>query len=187
MKNNILIVVMVMLFASANAQIVRFGLKGGINFSTLVGDTEDNNSRLGFNGGGFAEIKIIDKFFIQPELLYSEEGTIYDDDDKLKTSYFKIPILAKYYVAKKISIEAGPQIGFLLSASEFGQDAKDIVNSFDFGAALGLNYDFTNNIFIGGRYNLGLYNIAKLDNLPEFDPNFTVKNSVFTVFLGYKF
>ncbi|RZJ55928.1 MAG: PorT family protein, partial [Flavobacterium sp.] len=39
-------------------------------------------------------------------------------------SYLNVPIMAKYYVIEKLSLEAGPQIGFLLSAKNQVDDLR---------------------------------------------------------------
>ena len=69
MKKIILAAIAVMAFSFANAQETRFGVKGGLNLSTLGGDASGVSSLVGFHVGGFAEIKIIEKLAIQPELL----------------------------------------------------------------------------------------------------------------------
>ncbi|KFF14951.1 porin family protein [Flavobacterium hydatis] len=202
MKKIILTAVAVFGFTFANAQEVKFGVKGGINLSTLTGDVDDASSKVGFQVGGFAEIKLSDKFFVQPELLYSAQGTKtemsggeYFEKNNLKLGYINVPVMAKYYVADKFSLEAGPQIGFLVSAkndysfSVLGLngsekiDVKDNLKSIDFGVNFGAGYDFTENISAGVRYNLGLSNI--LEN--EAGDNFKQKNSVFSLSVGYKF
>ncbi|OUL62083.1 porin family protein [Flavobacterium sp. AJR] len=203
MKKITLSIVAVLAFGFANAQEVKFGVKGGINLSTFTGDVENASSKVGFQVGGFAEIKLTEKFSIQPELLYSlqgakfeesGEGFSYENTDKF--SYLNIPVMAKYYVAEKFSLEAGPQIGFLLSAKSdftntdefFGttsgdEDVKDFYKSIDFGVNFGAGYDFTENLSAGLRYNLGLSNIAE----NEEGDNGKIKNSVFSLSVGYKF
>jgi opacity protein-like surface antigen len=203
MKKIILTAVAVMAFAFSNAQETRFGVKGGINLHTLNGDTEDVSSKVGFQIGGFAEIKISDKFAIQPEILFSTQGAkskevnnLFTAEDKLNLSYLNIPVMAKFYVAEKFSLEAGPQIGFLLGAKSkyerksevFGsvsgdEDVKDGFESIDFGVNFGAGYDFTENLSGGLRYNLGLSNIAKT----EAGENYKINNSVFSLSVAYKF
>jgi opacity protein-like surface antigen len=202
MKKITLSIVAVLAFGFANAQEVKFGAKAGLNVSTFTGDVDDASSRVGFHVGGFAEIKLSDKFSVQPELLYSAQGVKYDtsgagfsEENKINLAYLNIPVMAKYYVAEKFSLEAGPQIGFLLSAkndfsySAFGEsdsgkvDIKDGYKSIDFGVNFGAGYDFTENLSVGARYNLGLSNIAK----NEEGDNSKVKNSVFSLSVGYKF
>jgi len=93
--------------------------------------------------------------------------------------------MAKYYVAKSFSLEAGPQIGFLVSAKSEGVDVKDFVESIDFGLNLGAGYDFTEKFSAGLRYNFGLSNIAKTE--PGDGDNTDIKNGVFSISVGYKF
>src|SRR6476620_11456259 len=118
MKRIFLVAIAVMAFGFTNAQQTRFGIKGGLNVSTVVGgDVDNTKSLVGFHVGGLAEIHVVEKFFIQPELLYSTQGTKIDGpfgtDGDVKLNYLNIPVLAKYYfIENKFSVEAGPQLGF---------------------------------------------------------------------------
>ncbi|MDA6069426.1 PorT family protein [Flavobacterium sp. AC] len=192
MKKIILAAIAVMAFGFTNAQQTRFGIKGGLNISTLVGgDVEDTKSLVGFHVGGFAEIKIFDKFFIQPELLYSTQGTKVDGplgtDADLKLNYLNIPVLAKYYIVDKFSVEAGPQLGILLSAKANGSDFKDYTRSVDFGFNIGAGYNFTDNLSVGLRYTIGLSPITdnEIDNTEDYYDS--AKNSNLALSLAYKF
>ena len=142
-----------------------FGLKGGLNVSNFIGDINNNTFRTSVHIGIFSEIMISDKFSLQPELLYSGQGfsgRALPGFSRSKYDYINFPVLAKIYVAKKISIEAGPQLGFLVSAKEkTDNDNVSISNqkTVDFSLNLGLAYDLKNGIFFQTRYNLGLSNI----------------------------
>ena len=185
MKKVVFTVVAVVAFGISYAQEVKFGAKAGLNLSTLTGD-DDTAMKVGFQVGGFAEIGISEKFAIQPELLYSEQGTKYDGtgDPSLHLNYLNIPVMAKFYVANGLSLEAGPQVGFLLSAklkTDAGDgDFKEYVNSTDFGLNFGVGYDLTANIALGVRYGFGLSDVNK-------DGNDSIKNSNLALALGYKF
>ena len=181
MKKIILTLAVVFAFGYANAQKAKFGVKGGLNIATLTGDVEDASSLIGFQIGGFAEIKISEKFSIQPELMYSSQGASSDLGGDLKLDYINIPVMAKFYVAKSFSLEAGPQIGFLVSAKADGEDVKDFVSSTDFGFNFGAGYDFTEKLSAGLRYNLGL------SNVDDSDSGDSIKNAVISITLGYKF
>ncbi|KAF2513699.1 PorT family protein [Flavobacterium zhairuonense] len=185
MKKIILSAVAVMAFGFANAQDVKFGVKGGLNFANLGGDL-DGDGVTSFHVGALAEIKLSDKFAVQPEVLFSGQGADFSEDgfdSTLKFSYLNIPVMAKYYVIEKLSIEAGPQIGFLLSAKNEDEDVKDSFKSVDFGVNFGAGYDFTEHFFAGVRYNVGLSNIADVPDEADFKTN----NGVFSVSVGYKF
>src|SRR5690606_33762994 len=62
---------------SANAQI-EYGLRGGLNMSTLQGDIENTDNYLSFHLGLSAAFKVADKLSIQPEIQYSSQGTNYN-------------------------------------------------------------------------------------------------------------
>jgi hypothetical protein len=204
MKKIILSSLFVLAISFTYAQKAEFGIKGGLNIANqnFSGDEAPSPSSIvGFHIGGFVGIKISDKFSIQPELLYSTqgskfseilsiEGEDYNVDATLKMAYINIPVMFKYYVAEKFNLEAGPQIGFLTSCKmkveALGQseteDVKDSFESIDFGLNLGAGYDFTEKLSAGVRYNFGLSNVAKT----EAGDNTEIKNSVFSLSVGYK-
>lgn len=185
MKKIILTTIAVCAFGFANAQETKFGAKVALNIASLTGDVEDASSLVGFQIGAFAEFKISEKFAIQPELMYSGQGASSDGDGDLNLNYINIPVMAKYYVAKSFSLEAGPQIGFLVSAKADGEDAKDFISSIDFGLNLGAGYDITEKFSAGLRYNFGLSNVFDID--PEFGEDISANNGVFSLSVGYKF
>lgn len=193
MKKIILSAIAILAFGFVNAQQTRFGVKGGLNLSNWTGgDVEDTKSLVGFHVGGFAEIKIIEKLAIQPEILFSTQGTKIEGgfagDFDVKTNYLNIPVLAKYYIVEKFSVEAGPQLGVLLSAKLDGEDVKDSFKSVDLGFNLGAGYNFTDNLSINLRYTIGLSPLADdADIEDEGDYYDSAKNSNLALSLAYKF
>ena len=170
-------------FTSVNAQEVTFGVKAGVNLASIAGDDTDGVSSLtSFHIGGVAEISFSDKFSFQPELLYSAQGYSYDSFD-VKLDYINIPLLAKYYVAEGFSIEAGPQVGFLMSAKAEDEDVKDFVSGIDFGLGIGVGYKMDSGLNFAARYNLGLSNI----NDGEGSDDFKNQNNVIQLSVGYMF
>lgn len=197
-------------FTSVNAQEVTFGAKAGLNLASLGGDVEDVDGLTSFHFGAVAEISISEKFSVQPELLYSAQGAKIEEsysevgytisgESKLKLNYLNIPIIAKYYVAEGFSVEAGPQLGLLLSAeedweysetfegettSESGEnDVKDEYKGIDFGFNIGVGYKLNSGLNFAARYNLGLANI----NDGEGSDDFKINNNVLQVSVGYFF
>lgn len=178
----LLAVVTVLGFANVNAQEIKFGAKGGLNFASISGDnTKGIDAVTSFNFGVLSEIPISDKFSFQPELMYSGQGYSFNDNT-IALSYLNIPLMGKYYLTKGLSIEAGPQIGFLLSAKNEKTDVKDSFNTFDFGVNFGLGYKLDNGLNFGARYNLGLTDINNLENSSSKN-----KNGVFQLSVGYFF
>ena len=167
---------------NVNAQKVEFGVKGGLNFSSIRGDnSSDLETVTAFNLGIVSEIPISEKFSFQPELMYSGKGFSIDDD-VVSLNYLDIPLMGKYYLTKGFSVEAGPQIGFLLSAKRESLDVKDFYNTVDIGMNLGVGYKLENGINFGVRYNLGLSDINDRDGYS--DKN---KINVVQVSIGYNF
>lgn len=164
---------------AVNAQSVKFGVKGGVNFATIRGNDLDVDSKTGFHVGGVAELKLGDKFSLQPELLYTELGTK-DSDNELTLNYISVPVMAKFYLLEGFSVEAGPQFSFLVKDEL--ETPVGILNpqteDFDFGLNVGLGYNFNNGLFVQSRYTLG---VSPIQENPD------VKNGAFQLSLGYQF
>jgi len=170
-------------FASVNAQGAKFGAKAGVNFANFTGDIEENKVLTGLHIGAFVELELSETIILQPELLFSTQGTKFKEQGvsiDFNANYINLPVMFKYAIAEEFNLEAGPQIGFLLSAEVADQDIKDEMESIDFGLNFGASYDFTEDLFAQARYNFGLTNLAESG---EGD----LKNSVISVSLGYRF
>lgn len=183
MKKVLLAMLMITCMTKMNAQEVKFGLKTGLNIATIRGNNLDVDPRKGIHLGGIAELKLTSKFSIQPELLFSQLGTE-NSNNKLKIDYISLPLMAKYYLIKGFSVEAGPQFSFLV------KDDLEVIlpnnvsnldpntNNFDLGLNVGMGYQFEKGLFLQTRYSLGMTNI-------EANPD--VKNGTFQLSLGYQF
>jgi hypothetical protein len=167
---------------NVNSQEIKLGIKGGINFSEINWVNSKNKFKTtDFNVGFMAEIPISKKFSFQPELLYSGQG-----GSSINLSYLNAPLIGKYYVTKGLSIEAGPQVGYLLSAKTDDRNIKSSFNKFDFGANFGLGYRFNNGLNFGVRYNLGLTKINNTSTVSQYS-NIKNRNQVFQITVGYFF
>lgn len=209
MKRILFLIVAAATFTVSQAQEIKYGAKVGLNIASISGDVENNKSLIGAHLGAFVEIKLADKFAFQPELLYSMQGTkieysesvpdyAYSYKEKNKLGYLNVPLMAKYFATEKFFVEAGPQVGFLISAkSDFEEsetfmgetdsfsgdvDIKSNLKSVDFGLNFGLGYEFTSQFFASARYNFGLSNINNVSGSSA-----DLKNGVLQFSLGYKF
>ncbi|WP_310560111.1 porin family protein [Flavobacterium sp.] len=187
MKKPILIFVLLLATSfSVQAQLLQIGLKAGINYAnatgtgiTVDGTNYKTDAITSYHAGLIAEIKLLDKFAIQPELLYSTQGASYKigiKEYKNELGYIAIPVLAKIYLSNTFSLELGPQASFLLSEKN-AFDAKDS-NTFDFAVNAGLGFKITKSIFVQGRYVLGLTEVSQ---------DAKTKNSVVQVSAGIMF
>ncbi|MCX2681478.1 porin family protein [Galbibacter sp. EGI 63066] len=186
----------------SQAQEVKFGVKAGINIANLTGADEDIDARTSLHIGGVVEFPFSEKFALQPELLFSSQGAKVSESEegnsyerKLKLNYLNIPVMAKLYLTKGFSLEAGPQAGFLLSAKDkweatFGtsesyeDDIKDQLKEIDLSFNFGLGYKLENGLFFSGRYNLGFSDISDFEEEGDDDK---VKNGVFQLSVGFMF
>jgi len=173
-------VVLSFLSSALYSQGLDLGIKAGANFANFTGGDlkgYDFNSITSYHAGFVAELNLFDNFSIQPELLYSTQGSnIHRLDQQIKNElgYISIPVLLKFYLTQnKLSLELGPQASFLVTERN-KVDTKD-TNSFDFGVAVGLGFKFTQSIFIQARYVLGLTEVSR---------DTDVKNSLIQVSLG---
>lgn len=183
---------------------VEFGVKGGLNISNLT-EAQDNKTRINFHIGALAEFKINENFSIQPELMYSRQGItgstregdmdmVYDVEAVFKLDYLNLPIMAKYYIKEGFSIQAGPQIGLIVTAkyeeetTGMGmnmtviEDIKSGIKTVDFGLNFGLGYELPVGVFFDARYNVGLTGIFK-----DIEDSVKPLNRVFQLSVGYKF
>lgn len=170
-----------------SAQEVTYGVKLGLSNPKLSGILGEvgHTTKIGFNFGGFVEVVVSDQFSLQPELLFSTQGantkeTEMTDKSKFNLNYLNIPIMGKYYVQDNISVEFGPQLGFLLDSKitypddqmydpydsyddpyESDENISNSVKKFDLGFNFGGNYDLNEKISFNLRYNIGLSNIFK--------------------------
>jgi hypothetical protein len=180
----------------ASAQTI-IGAKAGINIAnvTFSGDgvSASADSRTAFVGGAFAQFGIGSPWFIQPEVLYSSKGSK-SDDVALKVDYLEVPVLlgAAFPLsnsALKPMVFAGPSVGFKLSCDEAGFDCSDEVKSVDFALVFGggIQYALSSVVlFLDGRYNLGLTNVAEVEEIvEEFD--FSAKNRTWQFMAGVGF
>jgi hypothetical protein len=158
--------------------IIKKGLKGGFNFSSLSSDMETNyNSRTAAAFGGYIKLNLL-RLAFQAELLYAQKGAKIDASDaEIKISYLEIPVLVKYqrFIVPLISynIYAGPSFAFKLDEDIDSNLGKDVISSSDVGIAFGAGLNISaliSEVNIDARYVLGLSNVwngeaaGKLEN-----------------------
>jgi hypothetical protein len=173
----------------ASAQAL-FGLKGGLNVSTIGGNASGNSSKIGLHLGVFMDGKISDKVHFQPELLYSSQGSliaINSDELRFNYNYMSVPLMLKIYLESGFHIQAGPQIAFLIDANATdgrnSMSVKNQMNGTDFSVCLGMGYEFEGGFLLNARYNIGLNSTT---NNPA-TANQSFPNRVFQLSLGYIF
>ncbi|MDF2190477.1 porin family protein [Paraflavitalea sp. CAU 1676] len=164
MKKLTYLLLMLGLSVAASAQI-SIGAKGGLNFATFGGkDVEGYKTRVSIHVGGYAQVPLKGAWSLQPEMYLSMQGANWEGkgDDKTISSYLQIPVLVKYTTRSGFFGETGPQIGFLLKATDkvdgVKEDIQDIVKKTDFSWGFGAGYRFNEKLSAYARYNLSLSN-----------------------------
>lgn len=188
MKKVVLSVIAVLTFAFTNAQEskgVKFGIKAGANYGWLATGDEsvyDLRPEVGYHAGLVSEFKMCDKFSFQVEALYAHSSYKFDGNGntsgaKIELNQIEVPVLAKFYLVKGLSLELGPQATIIVDSEVTNGDLN--FRKYNFAAASGLAYDFNSGAFIQARYT---YSFLDLQNGVNGNNPFGIQASV-----GYKF
>lgn len=197
MRKSLLILSAVCFATTAHAQLHSrnssyAGLKIGGSAATFSGDVPTNMRPLyGLNGGIFVHLPLGRPFSVQPEVLYSMKGAqnpAYYNDVTTWLNYIDVPVSFRAATSQGFFLEAGPQLGILLTAKSDATGEKVNVKSayrpVDFGFVLGAGYQpRKGGLGIGGRYNASFDTILKGGADGTIAAN--TQNSVFQVFLTY--
>lgn len=190
MKKIILLSLCVSLFIASKAQST-FGFKGGINLASVklafpeAGLSINTTNKTSFVLGGYLNHPLNESWSIQPELLFQGMGTNFMGET-LSANYIAIPVVFKYAISKTLNIEAGPQIGFLLSAKVQSEDVKSSFKSTDFQFVFGGGFNLSKKVQANVRYGVGLSNIsAETANNSSFGNGVSAKNSALSFGLSF--
>ena len=153
----------------ADAQL---GIRAGVNMANVSGDNTDGlETNLGFHFGIDYEKAIGESLTFRPGLLYSGKGAKDDASDvATNLSYLEIPLDLVFPLGGGLAVNAGPYLGFLMSAKAADVDVKDAINSLDFGLNFGVGYD-VDPFTVGLGYGLGLANINDSDVTDQSNKN----------------
>ena len=218
MKKIIFSISILLIALTTGAQEFKIGPKVGLNYSRLsikeigLSNTVDSiiyqtsNGKAGFVGGVFARIGI-GSFYIQPEVLFSQDGgTIKVEDKKteptvtaeeIQTKFWKmdIPVMLGFRFFKVVRIQAGPVFTLPLSPSsdlqEFIPDSKKEFKSFNMGYQAGLGFDIKRLTF-DFKYEGAFGNTSKniiQSTIPGIDDHLEIgdRRNIWQFTVGWKF
>lgn len=204
MKKLMMIAAMMVATLSANAQFEAgsFTLqpKVGMNLSKITAD--DTKYKAGLAAGFEGQYQINNWFALSAGVMYQQKGSkfkssAYINTDKLKLNmeYIDIPVMAKFYVAKGLSLNAGLQPGFLTKAKSDWDgeetDIKDSFEKFNFEVPISIAYEFPMGLVIEARYSFGATDVGKNveyeKGTSDWKKAYQNKNEVFQLTVGYKF
>jgi hypothetical protein len=179
----------------ASAQDTRFGVRGGLNLSTVQNETgsgsESFDRRQGLVAGAFFSLPV-GWVTLQPEVLYTSKGAALDVqgiDSKLVLDYLEVPVLARWPLGRRLYVAAGPALAWRLKAASRTKfsgateeiDVADTVRRNDVGVvgAIGLRFGV---FVVDGRYTHGVLDIDS-----DTDDEVRVKNRAITISAGISF
>jgi opacity protein-like surface antigen len=199
-----------LLFISANIQAqTSIGIKAGGSLSDVhiknnildfIGLNSIFEATPGFHGGLSIHTQLHEDIQLVSDLLYAQKGFkatapfISQANATITFHYVSLPVMVYYEALDRISLGAGAEISYLVEARSkalgASLDISDAWKEVDFGLNFGIKFDATENIWIEGRYNLGLSPLMNLGftgntGLP-IDTALKMTNRVAQVSIGYR-
>ena len=179
MKSKLFSLAAAMLMSTALLAQFHIGAKGGANVTKIDGKSFKDQFRYGYHVGGFMEVRLSNKFVLQPEVLFNQNSTTLDSSfkniyqgvinssaqSKVKLNYLSIPILLNYkLIGSFLSLQAGPQFSVLMSKNKtLLQNGGEAFKSGEFSMLAGAQVKM-GAIRVNGRYVVGLNNINDIDD-----------------------
>jgi len=185
-----LILLLLVSFSITCSAQVQFGVKAGTGLSE-IGLRNSNGDRLpltfypksGFQGGVYARFQVGGQLSISPELLYASKGTrtsaiiiqqagsseAVESRFVISLQYLTLPVMVNYQMGERWRIEAGPELGYLLSSRlairpSDSRDSEDLnCEKMDFSMNLGAGIALAPKLELGLRYSHGMVNLDPID------------------------
>jgi len=212
LKKPILLIISTMfcfLGLQAQSENSEVGIKGGANFSNFYSnEVDDQDLRIGLQGGLFFKAALTDFLAIQPEILYSQKGSTIKYDNFLtgnaefttNLNYIELPVMGVSNITDNFNVHAGPYFAYLMavnienkaenSAFDFAEDLNEgDFNRLDYGVGVGVGFEFELLRF-GARYNYGMAEVGKEQSFSFDGSEVTsdqfkkLKNSTLSLYIG---
>ncbi len=189
----LLIIFFVSTVVVAHGQSVSIGAKGGLSLTRVSNAGISGSPSSGFwpryHLGIFGNIKFA-KFTLQPEVLYSRQGTKDSDatgQPRMNLEYVSIPVVFKWALAPGFNIQAGPQFSVLArgalevesNGSVASTDLEAMLHKYDWALCTGFGWESPFGLIVDARYNIPITNLSKLSGVE-------MHNQVIQLSAGYK-
>ncbi len=164
MKKILLTALLSISLISAKAQL---GVRVGGTLANISNNSNvSTDNTLGINFGAVFNIGSENLTF-KPGIIFTQKGYEFSSfNTRMRINYLDIPLNVAYKVMDKIQIEAGPYIGYGLSArAHSGSNSSKVdfssngLSELDGGVNLGVSYFMKPQFQLGLGYNLGLLDI----------------------------
>lgn len=163
----VLIALAALVAVPAQAQI-KFGIKGGVNISSVhftdVPKNFSSDNVTGFHVGPMLEFMVpVMGLGVDAAILYSQKG-LGVSDRNIKNDYIDVPVNLKWKFGLpilKVYVAAGPYIGFRVGGDKVWDLPKVIggqleAKSFNAGLNFGAGVELIKHLQVGVTYGLGL-------------------------------
>ena len=169
---------------------VKVGVKAGGLLSNVTGQGIGLSSsgfisdpKLSYLIGGAVSIPLHPKISLQAELLYSNQGyrsvipidSLQEETTLHNYHYLSLPLTVQYRITERLHVGIGPEFGSLLGAYQRSRSFDPIevgdrfYNTLDLSINLDAQYQVLDNLSLGLRYHLGVYDITKRYEVSTFD------------------
>jgi len=199
------------LFVSANAQLFQYGLKAGVNFSSIsmeditgistgleVYDLMTGESATGYQLGIMTRINVA-MFFVQPEVYYNvAAGSVQKVVDggatellDIQFNRIDIPLLVGVKLGPA-RLNVGPVGSIVLSSTNEIVDlvsagAESLSNDFTWGFQAGIGLDLFKKVSIDARYEGSLSRFGEALEIAGTSYNLDARPTSWTIAAGYWF
>ncbi|SHI61320.1 porin family protein [Pseudozobellia thermophila] len=172
-----------------------FGFRAGLNSSKITNTSL--HSKQGIYAGALIDVRFTERYALQPELVYSNQGgrSKGNSDNDLRINYITVGVANKVFVDDhhRFHLIFGPSLDF-----NFDDNFVNLVNDtgtskatfFDLALFGGLGYEFDSGLIIEGRFKQGLINVDLFNedfNSEFYDNKGATLNALFQFGLAYKF
>lgn len=176
------------------------GVELGAVTSQVSGDALSGYDKFGLSGGPFVRATFSETSSARMSILYVNKGSRRnanpDNGDfrtyVLRLDYLEVPILYNY-TYKSFRAELGIAPGFLINSVEIEDGQKrpfiDPFETLEFSVIGGLNYMFTENLFVNARFSQSIIPVRKAPSVanPLSFYEAGQYNSVIQLMFGYEF
>ena len=176
---------------------ITFGIRGGLNFSSLSGDDafDETGTKSGINLGIIFDIPITSEIYFQPGLYYSVKGASdmvvkthsksnwTTNKEDLDMKFVEIPLLVSYHYDVKEDVQLqgaiGPYVAYGISSDLFDDNVlSNPDNRLDAGLRLEVGAVYQKHYYAGLGYESGLKDLGSEIN---------ARSTNFFINIGYNF
>ncbi|GEM_PF-6225295 len=159
MKKFLMLLVFVSIMSNAFSQSKKYGVTGGVQNIILIisqGSLDTRANETGYYIGGFTTINLSNSLDFYPSFQFA---SVKDE------SYLILPSMLKYNISEKFNLQGGLQFTYFMGSIGVKENniSYELIKRFSTGLAFGGGFNFTDNVTLDMRYNIGLTDITGKD------------------------